>query len=101
MVLITVPDAACAEVLAGALLEERVAACVNIVSGIDSHYRWQGQIERAPECLLIVKTVNKALPDLERVVRQKHPYECPEILAMSVSAGSSDYLSWLRGAIGT
>ena len=100
VVLITVPDTACARNLANALLEQRMAACVNIVPAVESHYRWQGKIEQSSEVLLIVKTAKTAIGGLERIVREEHPYECPEILAMPILSGSPAYLSWLRESVG-
>jgi len=95
VVLITAPRGKRAEVLAKGLVAERLAACVNVVPGVVSHYRWQGRLHRDAECLLIAKTTGARLPALERWVRTHHPYTVPEVLALPVTAGAKTYLGWL------
>ncbi|MES1172610.1 MAG: divalent-cation tolerance protein CutA [Bacteroidota bacterium] len=92
---ITAPDRARAETMARALVGERLAACVNIVGGVRSIYRWEGQIEEADEVLCFVKTRPELLPELAARVRALHPYAVPEILAFDVDEGAPDYLAWL------
>lgn len=85
-----------ADALARSLVEERLAACVNILPGLTSVYRWQGEVERASEHLLLVKTTRERLPALEHRIRELHSYETPEIIAVPVTEGSEKYLAWLR-----
>ncbi len=77
------------------LVEERLAACVNIIAGIRSIYRWKGEVCDEGEVLLWVKTRAELLPRLQDRVRQVHPYEVPEIIAMEISHGLPQYLSWV------
>jgi periplasmic divalent cation tolerance protein len=81
--------------LAHALVDERLAACVNVIPGIESVYRWEGQIEQANEILLVIKTTAERLATLESSLAELHSYDTPEILALPVIAGSKKYLSWL------
>jgi len=85
--------------LAGGLVEQRHAACVSILPGLTSVYAWKGQIESAEESLLLIKTRLANFPELERFIKELHPYEVPEILAIPVQAGSADYLAWLRESV--
>ena len=98
VVLITTPDAATAEAIARGLVEAKLAACVNIVPGVVSHYRWEGALHKDRELLLIVKTRAGALPRLTRFVRKKHPAELPEIIALAVSEGDPRYLDWIAAS---
>ncbi len=82
--------------LADALVGERLAACVNIVPGVLSTYRWQGAVERASEWLLIIKTVKPRLPALIARVEALHAYTVPEVLALPVADGARPYLAWLQ-----
>ncbi len=81
--------------IAQALVEERLAACVNIVGPAHSIYRWRGTIENASEYMLVIKTHARHFPKLERRVGELHSYEVPEIIAMPLAAGSKAYLEWL------
>lgn len=85
-----------AEKLARLLLEERLAACVNIVPGLRSFYRWKGAIESAGECLLIVKSSRELFDRLRAALEKAHSYEVPEVLALPVVDGSDQYLDWLQ-----
>ncbi|GAC1633950.1 MAG: divalent-cation tolerance protein CutA [Nevskia sp.] len=98
LVLITCPPAA-ADALAAALVEARLAACVNIVPGLRSVYRWQGAVERSDECLLIAKTTAARYAALEAGVKAHHPCELPECLAVDIAAGLPAYLRWLEEAV--
>ncbi len=95
VVFITVPDEERAVAVARALVEERLAGCVNIVRGVRSIYRWEGKIEDDPEVLMIVKTSGGLFSRLEERVRELHPYSVPEVISLPLAEGSEDYLSWL------
>ncbi|HZP16688.1 MAG TPA: divalent-cation tolerance protein CutA [Terriglobales bacterium] len=88
-----------AEKVARRLLEDRLAACVNVVPVSRSYYWWQDAIESAEERLLLVKSSAVLFADVERAVREVHSYEVPELLALQVSDGSADYLNWLRSNV--
>lgn len=94
VVLITAPRPK-AGALAKGLVSARLAACVNVVPGVVSHYRWKGTLHRDPEALLIAKTSAARLPALKRWVEKNHPYEVPEVLALPVADGAGSYLGWL------
>jgi periplasmic divalent cation tolerance protein len=81
--------------IARVLVEERLAACVNLVDGIRSIYRWQGTVSDDRECLMLVKARAERFPELERRIRELHGYEVPEVIALDVTAGSAPYLEWL------
>lgn len=95
LVLTNLPDQASAGRLADALVENHAAACVNIMAQCASVYRWQGKKETATEVPLLIKTTRAAYPRLEALVREYHPYELPEIIAVSVDAGLPGYLQWV------
>jgi periplasmic divalent cation tolerance protein len=99
VVLTTVEKQEDGERLAGLLLDCELAACVQILPPMISIYRWQGVVERAGEILLLIKTTRAAYPRVETAIKENHPYETPEIIALPVVAGSADYLSWLTAAI--
>ncbi len=95
LVLCTCPDAETARSIAVALVERRSAACVNILPGVTSVYRWQGAVEQTDEWLLLIKTTRDRYPDLEHDIRSRHPYEVPEIIAVPIDPGLPDYLRWV------
>ena len=95
VVLCTAPDAALAERIAIALVEERLAACVNLVPGVKSIYRWQGKLQRDAELLLVIKTSAARLAALTTRVQALHPHEVPEIIALPITAGARPYLDWI------
>ena len=101
IVLTTLPSEQDAEAFARVLVDERLAACVNILPAMRSIYRWQGVIERAAEQQLLIKTSEHRLNDLERRVRALHPYGVPEFLVVAVRSGSNDYLAWLSDSTTT
>ena len=96
IVLVTAPNRSVARQLAGAALEQRLIACANIVPGVESLYWWQGRIESGREQLLILKSRKPLLARLERLIRELHPYDTPEILAFPLSSGNRRYLDWLQ-----
>ena len=100
VVLVTMPRGRKAEALAKGLVENRLAACVNVVAGIVSHYRWQGKMCRAVECLLVIKTRTSKLKSLERWVKAHHPYSLPEVLVLPVVGGLKSYLRWVAEQTG-
>ena len=95
IVLITAGSEKEARQIADALLTRRKAACVNIISGVSSHFWWQGKIESACEHLLIVKTRASLVDDVVAVVKENHSYEVPEVIALPIIGGNPDYLDWL------
>ena len=95
LILCTAPNADDAASLGRQLVERRLAACVNVVDGLRSIYRWRGEVQDEPEALLIVKTRREVLTDLERWLREAHPYEVPEIVALPLVGGSAPYLQWV------
>ena len=99
IVLVTAPRGKHAEFLARGLVSERLAACVNVVPGVVSHYRWQGRLQRDAECLLVAKTSVRKLPALKRWIASRHPYTIPEVLALKVEDGSKAYLGWLEDGL--
>jgi periplasmic divalent cation tolerance protein len=99
VVLVTAPDAAVAQQLARLVLEQKLAACINIIPAMTSFFWWQGKIDEQTETLLIIKTVAEKLTVLIEAVKKNHPYEVPEIIALPVVGGSEDYLKWLRDSV--
>jgi periplasmic divalent cation tolerance protein len=95
LVITTLPDRASAEALAQALVDRRAAACVNILAPCRSVYRWKGAVETAEEHPLFAKTTRDRYSLLERVVRELHPYELPEIIAVPIGGGLPAYLEWV------
>ena len=91
----TCPDPATAERLATHLVEERLAACVQVLPGLRSVYRWQGALERSEEVLLLIKTTRSRYPALQARLPQLHPYELPELLAVESVFGLPAYLQWV------
>jgi len=94
VVLVTAPDLKTARRLAQMALRARLVACANLVPHIESHYWWQGRLERSGETLLILKTTRRALPQLERLILEQHPYDTPEFIALPLSQASTRYLAW-------
>lgn len=99
VVLTTIGDEQKASDLASALVERRLAACVNIVGPIRSVYRWKGNVERETEFLLIIKTTSDQAARLEAAFKELHPYELPERVELAVEGGSEDYLAWIAGEV--
>ena len=97
VVLVTAP-AESVEAMAEALVEERLAACANLLPGVRSIYRWEGSVERDEEVLMLLKTTRAAFEDLTERVLELHPYDTPEVIALPVAAGASGYLDWVAGS---
>ena len=95
LVITNLPDRAAAERLADALIEKRVAACVNILAPCKSIFRWQGAVQRDEEHPLLIKTTGDRYADLEAAIRAGHPYELPEIIAVPIERGLPAYLDWV------
>jgi periplasmic divalent cation tolerance protein len=95
LVISNLPDRASAEALARALIEERLAACVNVLSPCRSVYRWKGKVEQAEEFPVLIKTTRERYADLEAAIRGRHPYDLPEIIALPLAGGLPAYLDWV------
>lgn len=96
LILCTCPDRNIAETLARLLVTDGLAACVNIVSNLVSIYTWQGQVESAEECLLLIKAREDNYQAIETTIRLHHPYDLPEIIAVPVQQGLPEYLHWIN-----
>ena len=99
IVYVTAPTRKEAERISRTLVREKLSACVSLVPGISSRYRWQGRIEQAKEILLIIKTTPRRYSALEKRIRSLHSYSVPEILAVSVVDGNPDYIQWLKKSV--
>jgi periplasmic divalent cation tolerance protein len=101
LVLTTCASPAEADKLAAELVESRLAACVSAVPRVVSTYRWQNEVTRDEESLLIIKTTTNRFAELEQAIRARSSYAVPEVLALPISAGSAPYLEWLAASVGT
>ena len=99
LVSIAAPDGETAARLARRLVEERLAACVQIVDPIRSVYRWQGGVQEEPEALLLAKSSQDRLPRIYELLRREHPYELPELVSVPISGGSPEYLRWIEESL--
>ena len=95
LILTNLPDEASARTLASRLVDDRLAACVSIMAPCTSVYRWQGAIEETREVPLLIKSSAERYPALETAIRANHPYELPEIVAVTIARGLPDYLKWV------
>ena len=98
IVLVTCASIAEARKIGRSAVEKKLAACANIVPGVESIYRWKGRVERAREVLVVMKTTSNRLSQLEREVKRVHSYDVPEFIVLRVVAGSADYLAWIRAS---
>lgn len=98
LALVTAPDLKTARLLARAALKARLAACANLLSGIESHYWWQEKLETGSEVLMLFKTRAARLRALERLIIEKHPYDTPEFIVLPITGGNKRYLEWLKAA---
>jgi periplasmic divalent cation tolerance protein len=99
IVLVTGPTLEKARELAGAILQSRAAACVNIIPGLESHYWWDGELKQDPEVLLLIKTTEAKLKELQKVVLENHPYDTPEFVAFPASVVADKYMTWVRDSV--
>jgi periplasmic divalent cation tolerance protein len=95
LIMTTCPDMPAAEKIASELVDNSLAACVQLLPGIRSFFRWQGKVERADEILLLIKTTAQRYAEIENIINSLHSYEVPEIIAVPVTAGLRDYLNWI------
>jgi periplasmic divalent cation tolerance protein len=100
IVLTTCANAEDASRIARALLERRLAACVNIVPGVRSLYHWQGKIEEDAELLLLIKTTQAAIGALKLAIADAHPYDVPEVVVLEIADGAASYLDWIGANVG-
>jgi len=98
-VLVTAPGVKVARKLAEVCLKARAAACVNIIPRVESHYWWQGKVERGNELLMVIKTTASRLNALEKCVLANHPYDTPEFVVLPISSGNRRYLEWISGSV--
>ncbi len=99
MVITTVPDSKTARVLAGSLVEKRLAACVNICENVKSFYRWKAKTRQNREALLVIKTLEKNFKKIEKHLRAFHPYELPELIGLPVRRSSKEYHLWIKKSV--
>ncbi len=97
--LVTAPDLKTARMLARAALKARLAACANLIPKLESHYWWQGKIEKGTEVLLLLKTTGNRVAALEKLVVAKHPYDTPEFVTLRIHRGNERYLDWWRASV--
>jgi len=98
MVLTTCNSSEMASLIADSLVNEKLAACVNIMQGVESVYQWQGEIEHAKEILLLIKSRQSLFSPLKQAILALHDYELPEIIAVPIEAGETNYLNWIQSA---
>jgi periplasmic divalent cation tolerance protein len=99
LVVVTAPDVKQARKLARLALEARLVACANLIPKIESHYWWQGKIERGSEVLILFKTSTRCIEGLEQLVLKHHPYDTPEIIALSLTRGTKRYVRWIQESL--
>jgi periplasmic divalent cation tolerance protein len=95
----TLPDQETAERLADRMVEERLAACAQVLGPVASTYRWQGKVEKAAEWYCHLKTTIERMPALQTRIQELHPYEVPEIIVVQIAGGNPEYLAWIRHAL--
>lgn len=98
IVLTTCNSSEIASSIAESLVSNKLAACVNIINGVESVYQWQGKIEHDKEILLIIKTQQSLYSQLEQAIQELHDYELPEIIAVPINTGEKNYLNWIQSA---
>ncbi len=85
--------------LAKLVLTKKLAACVNILDGVESHYWWQGKLEETKECLLLIKTTKAKADAVTRAIKAAHSYQVPEVIFLPIVQGERNYLKWIRGSV--
>jgi periplasmic divalent cation tolerance protein len=98
IVLVTAPSLKTARALARSALDARLVACANLIPKLESHYWWQGKLERSNEVLILFKTTRTKLTALERLVLARHPYDTPEVIALPLDSGTPRYLDWITSS---
>jgi len=98
MVLTTCNSSETSSLIAEALISNKLAACVNIIKGVESVYQWHGKIEHDKEILLIIKTRESLFSRVEQMIQELHSYELPEIIAVPIKTGEKNYLNWIQSA---
>ena len=96
----TCPDSISAKKIAHDLVEEQLAVCINIIPGLESFFLWLGEVDKANELLLVIKTTSNKYAPLEKRLKKLHPYELPEIIVVPILTGSAEYLNWINTNIG-
>ena len=99
VVLVTTPNKKEAKAIASFLVKKGLAACVNVIAGVDSLFKWQGKIDKQKECLLVIKSKKALLPKLIKITKSLHSYSVPEVIALPIIAGNKDYLDWLNESL--
>ncbi len=100
LVLTTVASEEEARKIAGALVDRRLAACVNIIPRVASIYQWAGKMEESQECLLLIKTTAAVFDDLREAIQELHSYDLPECISLAIEDGSAAYLDWITESVG-
>jgi periplasmic divalent cation tolerance protein len=101
IIISTVADQATAELIARRVLQQRLAACINIIPGVTSIYRWQGEIEKSSELILLIKSRADHIDAITETIRSLHPYQLPEIIALPLTAGLPAYFDWIDNQLDT
>jgi periplasmic divalent cation tolerance protein len=101
LLLCTCPDSEVAATLAEALVENKLAACVNILPAIQSVFAWEGKVQREPEVLLLIKSRRTVYTQIETFISQQHPYDVPELIAFDIREGLPQYLQWIENSVST
>lgn len=99
IILVTAPDIKTARKLAKAALEAKLVACANLIPKVESHYWWQGKLEKSAEVLIVFKSTEVKLKALEKTILANHPYDTPEFVVLQITAGNERYLDWVTGAV--
>jgi periplasmic divalent cation tolerance protein len=99
VVLVTAKDSAEAQKIANALLEKKLIACANLISGVQSLFWWEGKIDQAQEVLLVLKTKVSQVSEITKNVKALHSYDVPEVIALPIVAGNEDYLKWIKDSV--
>lgn len=101
LILVTVPDRKAADSISRTLVEENLAACVNIIPGVRSVYRWEGTLHDEEELLLVIKSITERIPALEKKILEIHPYDTPEVVVLSPEHVQSRYAAWVKACTAT